>query len=139
MNGKVIFYSLGQKFLDREEDMPAEAKQVVYYSLAIGHHIGVIDCLKPILECPLAEFDQWIAKLPEGDARSKFEGIAKWGEITIDSTHTRMLAEAIDAVRPGFSPIEAGWASQLMQALRSIDAEPAIYLIAKRREAKVPA
>ncbi|GAB2894193.1 formate hydrogenlyase maturation HycH family protein [Uliginosibacterium flavum] len=135
MSGKVIFYQLGQKFLDRQEDMPDEAKQVVYYSLAIGHHIGVIDCLKPILECPLPGYEQWIARLPAGDARSKLEGLLKWGEITIDSTHTHMLASALEAARDQFSAEEAQWAGQLIQSLAAIEAEPAIYLIAKRRDA----
>lgn len=132
MSGKVVFYSLSQKFLDRQEDMPAEAKQVVYYSLAIGHHVGVIDCLKTVLECPLEDFQRWIDKL-EGEARNKLEGIFKWGEINIDATHTRMLTAALNSVCDQLSEAETGWNDLLLQALKSIDAEPAIYLIAKRR------
>lgn len=134
MSGKVIFYQLGQKFLDRQEDMPAEAKQVVYYSLAIGHHIGVIDCLKPVLECPLADYGSWLEKLPAGTARSKLEGLLTWGEITIDASSTHLLANALDAARPGFSESEKRWATQLIQCFADIEAEPAIYLIAKRRD-----
>jgi len=131
---KVIFYQLGQKFLDRQEDMPSEAKQVVYYSLAIGHHIGVIDCLKPIIRCTLEEFEQWLACWPEGDARSKLEGILKWGEINIDSTHISMLATSLDALRSQFSAQQAEWAAQLMQSLQAMSEEPAIYLIGRRRD-----
>lgn len=135
MSGKVIFYQLGQKFLDRKEDMPAEAKQVVYYSLAIGHHIGVIDCLKPILECPADDYAAWLAKLPEGAARSKLEGLLKWGEINIDNTVTHLLAKALDGARAGYSETENQWATRLIQSLADIEAEPAIYLIAKHRDA----
>ena len=134
MTDKVIFYQLGQKFLDRQEDMPAEAKQVVYYSLAIGHHIGVIDCLKPILECLSEAYAAWLDKMPEGEARSKLAGLLKWGEITIDRTHTGLLAGMLDAARAGFDAPEADWTSALMQSLQAIEAEPAIYLIAKRRK-----
>lgn len=133
MSGKVIFYSLSQKFLDRQEDMPTEAKQVVYYSLAIGHHVGVIDCLSTVLECPLDNFKSWIEKLAEGEARNKLDGIFKWGEINIDSTHIHMLAAALESARDQFSVDEAAWADKLLQSLKAIDAEPAIYLIAKRR------
>ena len=133
MTDKVIFYQLGQKFLDRQEDMPAEAKQVVYYSLAIGHHIGVIDCLKPVLECPTEEYTAWLEKMPEGDARNKLAGLLKWGEITIDRTHTGLLAGMLDAVRAAFNSAEAQWTAALMQSLQAIELEPAIYLIAKRR------
>ncbi|MDR3410334.1 MAG: formate hydrogenlyase maturation HycH family protein [Formivibrio sp.] len=132
MSGKVIFYSLTQKFLDRQEDMPAEAKQVVYYSLAIGHHVGVIDCLKPVLECPLEDFEGWIGKLVEGEARSKLEGILKWGEINIDSSHIHMLASALDSIRTQLSSAETAWTEQLIQAFKAIEVEPAIYLIVKR-------
>lgn len=44
-DGKVIFWSLRQKFVDSDTDVPEEAQQVMYYSLAIGHHVGMIDCL----------------------------------------------------------------------------------------------
>ena len=134
MSGKIIFYTLSQKFLDRQEDMPAEAKQVVYYSLAIGHHVGVIDCLKPLFECPLAEFEVWVGKLAEGAARSKLEGVVKWGEINIDSSHTHMLATELDSSRSVLSSAETGWTNQLLHALRSIEQEPAIYLIVKHRK-----
>lgn len=134
MSGKVIFYQLGQKFLDRKEDMPAEAKQVVYYSLAIGHHIGVIDCLKPILECPQAGYAAWLEKMPAGEARSKLEGVLKWGEINIDSSHVHVLARTLDAGRADGTELEAQWTQTLMLSLAAIEAEPAIYLIAKRRD-----
>lgn len=133
MSEKVVFYSLGQKFLDRQEDMPAEAKQVVYYSLAIGHHIGVIDCLKTLLECPLDAYEHWIANLSEGEARSKMEGLLKWGEITIDATHIHTLAAAFDAARVAMDEQQTQWTNTLLLALKAISEEPAIYLIAKRR------
>lgn len=132
MSGKVIFYRLGQKFLERREDIPSEAKQVVYYSLAIGHHIGVIDCLQPVLECPLEAFEAWIAKLA-ADARGKLEGIGKWGEINVDASHASMLIAALEAARPGFDEAEAAWADRLLESLQAMLAEPAVYLIAKRR------
>lgn len=132
MSGKVIFYRLGQKFLDRREDVPAEAKQVVYYSLAIGHHIGVIDCLQPVLDCPLEAFERWIAKLP-AEARGKLQGIARWGEINVDASHAAMLIAGLDAARPAFDGGELVWADSLLESLHAMRAEPAIYLIARRR------
>ncbi len=45
MSEKVVFSQLSRKFIDENDATPAEAQQVVYYSLAIGHHLGVIDCL----------------------------------------------------------------------------------------------
>lgn len=133
MTDKVIFYSLSQKFLEREEDVPAEARQVMYYSLAIGHHIGVIDCLKPVLECPLDGYKRWIERLPEGDARRKLERVLRFGEINVDLTHTPMLKSALAGLGPGLSPEEASWTAQLNLALQSIEAEPAVYLMVRRR------
>lgn len=46
MSEKVVFSQLSRKFIDENDATPAEAQQVVYYSLAIGHHLGVIDCPK---------------------------------------------------------------------------------------------
>ena len=134
MSSKVIFYALGQRFLEREADRPADAKQVVYYSLAIGHHIGVIDCFKAIIDCPYEAYRQWIGHLPEGsEARGKMEGLLKFGEITIDQTHIHMLGAAFDKILPGLSPYETAWTKTLLQALAVIEKEPAVYLMVKAR------
>ena len=36
-DAKVYFWSLRQKFVDSDDDIPEQAQQVMYYSLAIGH------------------------------------------------------------------------------------------------------
>ncbi|VDZ74535.1 formate hydrogenlyase maturation protein HycH [Atlantibacter hermannii] len=46
----------------------------------------MIDCLKTELVCPLEQYQQWLALLPEGEARRKLQGLLTFGEITIDST-----------------------------------------------------
>jgi len=134
MSSKVIFYVLGQRFLEREEDRPADAKQVVYYSLAIGHHIGVIDCFKPLMECPVEGFNAWVEHLPEGEARRKLEGIKRFGEITIDATHTKLLGAALDGIRDVLNEEESGWQKTLMRTLAAIEEEPAMYLMVRRRD-----
>lgn len=138
MTQKVLFYALSQKFLERDE-APATAetsapRQVIYQTLGLGHHIGVIDCFKSVLDCPLDGFESWIGRLPEGEARRKLEGVLKFGEIMIDSTHTHLLAAALDRARPAFSAEEDDWTQTLMRALAAIEAEPAMYLMVKRRE-----
>ena len=44
MSETVVFSQLSRKFIDENDATPDAAQQVVYYSLAIGHHLGVIDC-----------------------------------------------------------------------------------------------
>jgi hydrogenase-4 component J len=132
---KVLFYALNQKFLDSDEDVPADAasRQVMYYSLAIGHHVGVIDCFKAIIDCPLEDYRQWMMRLPEGQAKRKMEGLYKFGEITIDRTHTQILRAAFDEIRPELTGKAAEWTDKLSQAFISIEMEPAIYLMVKTR------
>lgn len=131
--GKVIFWSLRQKFVDSDDDVPEDAQQVMYYSLAIGHHVGMIDCLKTELECPLDGFQSWVNALPEGEARRKLQGLITFGEINIDSTHTNMLALALDHfAKDSDSPYQA-WSATLIRLLGEIEREPAIYLIVKRQ------
>ncbi|MBV8047105.1 MAG: formate hydrogenlyase maturation HycH family protein [Paludibacterium sp.] len=134
MDGKVVFYSLSKKFLEREQDLPPEgaARQVIYQTLALGHHIGVIDCLKPLLSCPQDGFERWIAQLPDGEARRKLGGVLKFGEIMIDASHIGMLGAALSGARAAFSAEEDGWCQQLMRALAAISREPAMYLMVKR-------
>ncbi|MCD1126634.1 formate hydrogenlyase maturation HycH family protein [Jinshanibacter sp. LJY008] len=131
---KVVFYLLNQKFLDSDEDMPEQAQQVMYYSLAIGHHVGVIDCLKTLMECPTEKYRLWIAQLPEGgEARRKMEGLIKFGEITIDCTHTQCLAKAWSAITNPLTEEQLLWTNTLMKVLHDIEREPAIYLMVRRR------
>lgn len=131
--GKVIFWSLRQKFVDSDDDVPEDAQQVMYYSLAIGHHVGMIDCLKTELECPLGGFQAWVNALPEGEARRKLQGLITFGEINIDSTHTNVLALALDSfAKDSNSPYQA-WSATLIRLLGEIEREPAIYLIVKRQ------
>ena len=66
MSETVVFSQLSRKFIDENDATPAEAQQVVYYSLAIGHHLGIIDCLEAALTCPWDEYLAWIATLAEG-------------------------------------------------------------------------
>ncbi|SJI19853.1 protein processing element [Shigella sonnei] len=43
--GEIVFWTLRKKFVASSDEMPEHSSQVMYYSLAIGHHVGVIDCL----------------------------------------------------------------------------------------------
>ncbi|MBW7985055.1 formate hydrogenlyase maturation HycH family protein [Enterobacillus tribolii] len=132
-DGKVIFWSLRQKFLDSDDDMPAQAQQVMYYSLAIGHHVGVIDCLKNELTCTLEHYPAWLELLPEGEARRKLRGLLTFGEITIDSTHTSLLANALAPLcAPGQPEPFREWSETLIRLLGEIEREPAIYLIVRK-------
>ena len=128
----VYIWSLRQKFLDSDEDMPEQAQQVMYYSLAIGHHVGVIDCLNKELICPLEQYRQWVDLLPEGEARRKMGGLMTFGEIVIDSTHTDLLATALAPLRDNQPEPFNLWSGQLIDLLAEIAREPAIYLIVRR-------
>lgn len=127
-----VFWSLRQKFLDSDRDMPEQSRQVVYYSLAIGHHVGMIDCLNVELTCPLAEYERWTERL-SGEARRKLRGLLTFGEIVIDSTHTALLANALAPLAEGAEAPFDAWSRTLIRLLGEIEREPAIYLIVKRQ------
>lgn len=130
--GKVIFWSLRQKFVDSDDDIPEDAQQVMYYSLAIGHHVGMIDCLNTELVCPLSGYQSWVNAIPEGEAQRKLQGLITFGEINIDSTHTNMLALALDTFSKDTNSPYCEWSNTLIRLLGEIQREPAIYLIVKR-------
>ncbi|EJU2646443.1 TPA: HycH family protein [Salmonella enterica subsp. enterica serovar Dublin] len=127
MSEQVVFSQLSRKFIDENDATPAEAQQVVYYSLAIGHHLGVIDCLEAALTCPWDEYLAWIATLEAGsDARRKMEGVPKYGEIVIDFNHVQMLARAAQ------TPQQQEWSKLMLSMLHDIHQESAIYLMVRR-------
>ncbi|TKI05362.1 formate hydrogenlyase maturation HycH family protein [Martelella alba] len=128
----VYIWSLRQKFLDSKVAVPEQAQQVMYYSLAIGHHVGVIDCLNKELSCPLEQYRQWTELLPEGDARRKLRGLLTFGEIIIDSSHTDMLAHALAPLCETQPAPFNEWSARLIALLGEIAREPAIYLIVRK-------
>ena len=97
---KISVYQLRQKFVNRQEDIPEDARQVVYYALAVGHHVGVMDCFTSLVEVPLEDFRRWLAALPEGPARSKLAGVLNWGEIEINRSHAELLLPLLEGCRP---------------------------------------
>ena len=129
---RVVFYQLSRKFLHQGHDVPAKSKQLLHYTLAIGHHIGVIDCFSPKLEMPIDGYRDWLSHLPRGEGRRKLEGLLRFGEIEITAGHTRLLGKAFDAGLAAMSATEAGWTALVLQMLQAIDEEPTIYLMVRR-------
>lgn len=133
MSETVVFSQLSRKFIDENDATPDQAQQVVYYSLAIGHHLGVIDCLEAALTCPWDEYLAWIATLEaDSTARRKMEGVPKYGEIVIDSNHVSMLANAFDKARASQTPQQKEWSQAMLNMLHAIHQESAIYLMVRR-------
>ena len=92
----VVFYLLGKKFVEENSDIPKEARDVIYYTLSMGHNTGVIDCFEPRFALDRKAFDKICDSLPEGDAKFKLTRIEKFGEIQIMKEDTNMLTEAIE-------------------------------------------
>jgi hydrogenase-4 component J len=132
MSERAVFYQLTHKFVNDEKAIPEEAQQVIYYSLAIGHHVGVMDCFQSLMEVPLDDYRQWIARLPEGEGRHKLEGVLKWGEIEVNSSHAAALFLSISAGLAQMNEAETHWASVLVQCLQKMEKEPALYLMVRK-------
>jgi len=133
MSERVVFYRLSSKFLHPGQKPPADAEQVLYYSLGVGHHVGVIDTFKPIISCGYDSYLAAVAALPAGAARRKLDGLRRFGEIAIDATHTGLLRDALAAARPQLDPETARWTDRLDDSLRAIEREPALTLMVRRQ------
>lgn len=131
MGEKVMFWMLGQKFVDDSVELAEKSRQVVYYSLAIGHHVGVIDCLNVALECPLEEYQQWLALLEPGEAQRKMQGLLTFTEIVIDASHINTLAPAFAKLAKTSAEPWRSWSRQLLHHLNAMAQEPALYLMVR--------
>lgn len=135
MATNVIFYLLNQRFVENENKIPEEAKDVMYYSLAIGHHVGVIDCFKKLIVTDYNDYQQFVECFPEhSEARRKLAGLMKFGEIVIDSSHVNLLAQALDEIKPNLTALYREWTEILLDTLASVQREPAMYMMVKRRD-----
>lgn len=112
---EIVFWTLRKKFIASSDEMPEHSSQVMYYSLAIGHHVGVIDCLNVAFRCPQTEYEDWLAQVEEEQAQRKMLGVMTFGEIVIDAT--------------------SAWQARSIQFIHLLDEivqEPAIYLMARK-------
>jgi len=127
----VQVYRLSARFVD-ERDAPSEIEQLKLYTLALGHHIGVVDCLSPVLTVPAADFFQMVRHLPDGPARNKLEGLATWGEIEIRHDHARVLRAAMSGAdkAPGAGP----WVEDFVSCMQAVERTPAAYLVVRLSE-----
>ncbi len=133
--GNVRIYALKRKFVDEQYDVPEEAKQVLYYSLAIGHHLGVVDCLEVEIEASRTEYQDWIGLLePQSRAYQKMHGFFTFGEITVYPDHIHMLACAFAKVdRAKMSDKQRAMTDKFIEVLTAIYHEQTMYLMIRDR------
>ncbi len=131
---QIAFYRLSRKVVNNEQAIPEDARQVMYYSLAIGHHVGVMDCFSELMSVPEAQYAGCIRRLPDGDARRKLEGASRWQEIEINRGHVDQLLPALNRLLPDLTDADKGWVAKLIHCLREMIAEPALYMMVKARE-----
>lgn len=132
MSRIVRVYRLSARFVD-ERDAPPEIEQLKLYTLALGHHIGVVDCLSPVLSVPAEDFFQMVCRLPDGPARKKLDGLATWGEIEIRRGHARVLLAAMSGAAEEVQ--EAGqWVRDFVSTLQTVERTPAAYLVVRMSE-----
>ncbi len=128
MASQISFYGLQSKFVNQESDIPADARQVIYYTLAIGHHVGVLDCFTCLFQAPEDDFRAWLARQPEGDGKIKLEGVLRFGEIEINKSHIPVLAPLLSDDMCELPD----WGKQLGVCLQQMSEEPAFYLMVKK-------
>ena len=140
MDAKVVFYQLTAKLVDQEEDISQASADIIYYTLAVGHHTGVMDCFTPKLASPYDTYGRIVSLYPEGPARYKLEGIMRFGEIQIDQSHLPVLSPATERVLDGLyasrdsNPYaaEISWLNEFTLLLNAIKRDSAVYAMGRR-------
>lgn len=128
----VEFYRLNRKFVDSRET-PPRSENLIYHAIALGHHIGVLDCFQKVLEMPERDFSRLIAGLSGGECRRKLEGLLKWGEIEITSGHAGPLLQEMAQAVPVMPPEEKRAAQEFCDLLHLVEKEPTIYMVVRLR------
>lgn len=141
----VSFFRLTKKFVDSEASVPDDACDVLYYTLAVGHHTGVIDCFEEALTMPLDAYERIAVQIDDVVSRRKLEGIMRFGEIEINKSHVPgLLAAAREALltldvcddgglsKPVLGKGDVGCLTALMDLLIKVRDEPSVYLMVRR-------
>ncbi len=133
MGPEVVFYRLSRKVVQNRDAIPEDARQVMYYSLMIGHHVGVMDCFSELMAVPAAQYQQLLDALPDPEARRKLDGAVRWSEIEINRSHVDSLLPALHGAMARMDGSAAEWVRTFAQCLREMVQEPALYLMLKVR------
>jgi hypothetical protein len=133
VESQVVFYRLSRKIVSNQQAIPEEARQVMYYSLAIGHHVGVMDCLSEVMTVPAEVYKQCLERMSQDEPRRKLEGAMLWDEIEINCGHADQLLPALRDLRSVMNDADSHWVGRLIECLQDIKAEPALYLMVKMR------
>ena len=133
MEPQVVFYRLDRKIVHNHEDIPEDARQVIYYSLAIGHHVGVMDCFSELMVVPVEEYKQCLERLPAGEGRRKLDGALKWNEIEINRSHVDELLPLLKNLLSEMNGPDSQWVRTMIRCLQEMVAEPAMYMMVKLR------
>lgn len=128
MSSHIAFYGLQSKYVNRDADIPDGARQVIYYSLAIGHHVGVLDCFTCLFRVPVDEFQAWVSQLPPGAGRAKLHGILVFGEIEINHSHLKLLSPLLQTTQSE----KPEWLDKFNTCLQNMIQEPAYYLMVRK-------
>lgn len=131
----VVFYRLSRKFVDTEKSVPGRATDIMYYTLAIGHHTGVIDCFDEAVSCPLPVYEQVCSLVDDEDARYKLAGILRSGEIQVLKSDLPTLVEPLrEALDEDGAPAEAvSFMEGLLGLLELMESDSALYLMGRKR------
>jgi hypothetical protein len=92
----VVFYRLTKRFVEDESDTSDEALDVIYYTLAMGHNTGIIDCFDPKITIDRNLFNAILEALPDGEGKFKLSGIEKFGEIQLDKLTILDVIESLE-------------------------------------------
>lgn len=138
---EIVFYQLGRKFVDDEREIPKESADVLYYTLAVGHHTGIMDCFDEKLRCSMDVYERVLGLFDEGsDARYKLEGMLRSGEIQVDASHLDVLEAAVaqakeKACEGGEAYArEAAWLEGFSTSLSTVRKDPVVYLMGRVRQ-----
>ncbi|XPE51005.1 formate hydrogenlyase maturation HycH family protein [Shigella flexneri] len=88
--GEIVFWDAAGSSVASSDEMPETASGNVLPP-AIGHHVGVIDCLNVAFRCPLTEYEDWLAQVPRGASPTQDVGVMTFGEIVIHASRTALL------------------------------------------------
>ncbi len=126
----VEFYRLNRKFVDSGEASPS-SENLIYHAVALGHHIGVLDCFQKVLVMPEKSFSRLTAGFPRSEGRRKLEGLLKWKEIEITSDQAGPLLREVEQAVPTLPPEDKKAAQEFCDLLRLMEKEPTIYLVVR--------
>lgn len=134
----VEFHRLGAKMVENANEIPDDSADIMYYTLNVGHHTGIIDMFDIAKTIPLDFYKKVVCAMQVEDAKKKLQGVIDFSEIEVNKASAKSVIDGLVLLREDesltvdFSAEEVKDLDFLIELFKEVRDVQAFYVLVRR-------